>query len=161
MNIQTRIIRSGFDERRCLVHARCCQGPDKLIATAQYLDIQGCDLFSGICMSISTDGGISWTEFSPQEGLSPITEDGMILVGCDGTPMYHKKSGKFLLLGHTAQYTAGSASPTGMGRKTFYSVFDSAHNRFSPMKFLAVPEVFGGKFGCGNGCGNSCGNSCC
>ena len=155
MNIQTHIIRSGFDGRRCLVHARCCQGPDRLIATAQHLDIQGCDLFTGICMSTSTDGGRSWSDFSPQEGLAPISEGQTTLVGCDGTPMYHHKSGKFLLLGHTAQYAQGASAPTGFGRRTFYSVFDSQRNCFSPMKFIAAPETFGGKYGCGNGCGQS------
>ena len=39
---------SGWDGRRCLVHARCTKTPDGLIATAQYLDVEGSDLFSGI-----------------------------------------------------------------------------------------------------------------
>ena len=155
MKIQTHTVRSGFDGIRCLVHARCCQAPGLLIATAQDLDINGIDLFSGIRMSTSKDGGTTWTEFIPQEGLAPVQDKGCILVGCDGTPMYHKKTGKVLLLGHTAQYAPGSVSPTGKGRKTFYSVYDPDQNHFRVMSFISVPEEFGGVFGCGNGCGQS------
>lgn len=155
MNIQTHTVRSGFDGKRCLVHARCCQTPDKLIATAQYLDINGCDLFSGILMSTSTDGGAGWTEFVPQEGLAPVTEGDTVLVGCDATPMYHQKTGKVILLGHTAQYAPGAYGPTGKCRSTFYSVYDPEANTFGKMRFLSVPQAFGGKYGCGNGCGQS------
>lgn len=154
MNIHTHIIRSGFDGKRCLVHARCCAAPGKLIATAQYLNISGSDLFSGIFMSTSSDNGNTWTEFLPQEGLAPIPVENGILVGCDATPMYHKKTGTILLLGHTAHYLADASAPSGKDRRTFYSIFDAASGSFSKIKFLDIPG-YSGEFGCGNGCGQS------
>lgn len=154
MDIRSHIIYSGFDSNRCLVHARCCAAPGRLIATAQYLDISGCDLFSGIYMSTSQDNGITWTSFLPQEGLAPITSDNTILVGCDATPLYHKNTGNVLLLGHTAHYFDGASSPSGKDRRTFYSVLDATSGSFSKMKFIDIPG-YCGEFGCGNGCGQS------
>jgi len=154
MTIHTYPIRSGFDGSRCLVHARCCRMPGKMIATAQYLDISGSDLFSGIYMSTSTDGGLTWSEFIPQEGLAPIRENSCLTVGCDATPMYHSKTGKVILLGHTAQYAPGASSPTGDGRKTFYSVYDPDSDSFGNMKFL-TPKLQEFEWGWGNGSGQS------
>jgi hypothetical protein len=123
-----------------------------MIATAQYLNVAGSDLFSGILMSQSFDEGQTWSEFKEQEGLKPIIDGDRITVGCDGTPMYHKKTGKVLLLGHTAEYKAGGLHPTGKKRCTFYSVFDYDKNEFSKMRIIEMPEGFEN---CGNGCGQS------
>ena len=145
-------IRSGYDGKKCIVHARCCDSPFGMIATAQYLDVKGSDLFSGILMSKSTDGGKSWSEFVPQPGLAPIAEGRHTTVGCDGTPMYHKKTGKVLLLGHTAQYLPGSLIPNIETRHTFYSVYSPEEGQFKKMRFLQMPE---GYENCGDGCGQS------
>lgn len=154
MNITTRILRQGYDGKRCLVHARMCASPEKMLATAQYLDVTGSDLFSGIQMSQSADGGRSWGAFIPQEGLAPRRQpDGTILTGCDATPLYHKKTGRILLLGHTAVYRPDSTSPLpadDVGRNTFYSVLEG--NAFRPMELLPMPA---GYENCGNGSGQS------
>lgn len=153
MNFNTYSIRHGYDKKKCLVHARCCETPGFMIATAQYLDVAGSDLFTGILMSQSFDGGKTWSEFKEQEGLYPIVEGGgYTTVGCDGTPMYHKKTGKVLLLGHTARYKSGELRPCEGVRYTFYSVFDDKRNAFSKIRFLNMPEGFENS---GNGCGQS------
>ncbi len=155
MNVKTYVMRNGYDGKQCFVHARCCFAPNFALATAQYLNVKGSDLFSGIFMSKSLDGGKTWSEFVPQEGLLPIVEEGITTVGCDGTPMYHKKTGKILLLGHTAQYTKDALHPIlGDERKrhTFYSVYDEKTDAFTKMKFLNMPE---GYECCGNGSGQS------
>ena len=152
MKLHTYPIRSGYDGKQCLVHARCCDSPYGMIATAQYLNVAGSDLFSGILMSKSTDGGKSWSEFVPQPGLAPIAEGRHTTVGCDGTPMYHKKTGKVLLLGHTAQYLPGSLIPNIETRHTFYSVYSPEEGQFKKMRFLQMPE---GYENCGDGCGQS------
>lgn len=143
-------IRNGYDGKQCLVHARCCDSPYGMIATAQHLNVEGSDLFTGILMSKSTDGGKSWSEFVPQPGLAPIKENGLTTVGCDGTPMYHKKTGRVLLLGHTAQYLPGALIPTSESRHTFYSVYSPEEGQFQKMRFLQMPE---GYELCGDGCG--------
>ncbi|MBR0144465.1 MAG: exo-alpha-sialidase [Clostridia bacterium] len=152
MKIETRVIRSGWDGKRCIVHARCCRSPYGMIATAQYLDVAGSDLFSGILSSQSKDGGVTWTGFRPEEGLAPVLENGFVTVGCDATPMYHRASGKVILLGHTARYTKGGMTPAGGVRHTFWSVWDPESGSFSRMRFLKMPEGY--ECG-GNGCGQS------
>ena len=57
MKCEMRAIRNGYDGKKCLVHARCCYTPDIMLATAQYLNVDGCDLFSGLLLSTSRDDG--------------------------------------------------------------------------------------------------------
>ena len=152
MKCKTYAIRKGYDGKRCLVHARCCYTPDIMVATAQYLDVEGCDLFSGLLMSTSKDDGKTWSEFEFQKGLSPIEEGDLITVGCDATPMHHKKTDKILLLGHTTEYKKGEKSSTENRRYTFYSIYDKEKNEFSEMKLIKMPE---GYERCGNGSGQS------
>jgi len=146
MRISTAAIREGYDGKTCLVHARMCVLPDGTkIATAQDLNVFGMDHFGGIKLSID------YGEFTVQEGLLPIeNSDGTVTVGCDGTPMYHKKSDKVLLLGHNAVYAPDGRAPVkGYLPATFYSVFDG--ERFSRLAFLETPEGIS----CGNGSGQS------
>lgn len=152
MKCDTYSIRHGYDKKKCLVHARCCYTPGFMLATAQYLNVAGCDLFSGILMSASYDDGKTWTEFTEQKGLWPLKDDTYITVGSDATPMYHKKTDTILLLGHTAEYEKGAMRPTGRKRNTFYSVFDKEKKEFRQMKFLEMPKGFEM---CGNGSGQS------
>lgn len=152
MKFDTYSIRHGYDKKSCLVHARCCYTPKRMLATAQYLNVAGSDLFSGILMSQSFDEGKTWSEFRAQEGLSPIVIGEYITVGSDATPMYHKKTDTILLLGHTTEYTKGATSPSGRHRQTFYSVFDKSKNAFGEMKLLKMPD---GYEQCGNGSGQS------
>ncbi len=145
-------IRHGYDKKKCLVHARCCYTMDLMVATAQYLNVAGCDLFSGIRMSVSTDDGNTWSEFEVQKGLQPIEDGKYVTVGCDATPMYHKKTDNIILLGQTAEYEKGTLHPSGRKRNTFYSVFDKEKKEFRQMKFLEMPK---GYDKCGNGSGQS------
>ena len=63
MNLKTVVVRKGYNGKKCLVHARCCVMPSgKLIATAQELDVSGMDLFDGIKLATSDDGGKTWSE---------------------------------------------------------------------------------------------------
>ena len=152
MNCDCYSIRHGYDKKKCLVHARCCYTPNLMVATAQYLNVAGSDLFSGILASFSYDNGKSWTEFEPQKSLSAINDGTYITVGCDATPMYHKKANKIILLGHTTEYLKGSMQSTDRKRTTFYSVFDWDKKEFGPMKLLEMPDGFER---CGNGSGQS------
>lgn len=145
-------IRHGYDKKQCFVHARCCYAPDMMVATAQYLNVAGSDLFSGILMAQSFDEGRTWSRFVEQDGLAPVVDGEYTTVGCDGTPMYHKKTNKILLLGHTAEYKKGLMYPTGRKRNSFYSVFDKENNKFGPMRLL---EMSDGYELCGNGSGQS------
>ncbi len=142
MKHETYAIRSGWDGKKCLVHARCCMTPDFMIATAQHLDVKGSDLFDGIQMSLSFDEGRTWSEFVPQKGLQPIVNGDITSVGCDATPFYHKKTGKILLTGHMANYAKNSNHPVSGTKATFYSVFDYEKNEFKQMKYVEMPDGY-------------------
>ena len=152
LNYKCHAVRSGYNGVRCLVHARCCAAPRLLIATAQYLDVSGCDLFSGLYASRSTDGGETWSDFSPEAALAPIREGNTVTVGCDATPMYHKGCGRVILLGQTATYRNGDKKPMDGKRYTFYSFYDRAAGAFGKMQRLQMPKGFEE---CGNGSGQS------
>lgn len=142
MKYETYAIRSGWDGKTCLVHARCCMTPDFMIATAQNLDVKGSDIFDGIKMSKSFDEGRTWTEFVPQEGLKPVINGGITTVACDATPFYHKKTGKILLTGHLANYAENVNHPVSGTTAVFYSVYDNEKGEFGQMKFVEMPEQY-------------------
>lgn len=152
MKFVTYSIRHGYDKKNCLVHARCCYTPERMVATAQYLNVAGSDLFSGILMSQSFDEGENWSEFRVQSELAPVVNGEYITVGCDATPMHHKKTDTIILLGHTTEYKKGAMSPSGRHRHTFWSVFDRSKNEFGKMNLLKMPD---GYEQCGNGSGQS------
>jgi len=148
---QTNIVRSGYDGKKCLVHARCCQKEGMMLATAQYLNVDGGDLFSGLYMSQSFDGGRNWTEFVPQENMRAV-EIGEDIYGlCDATPMYHHKTGKILVLGDTIHYKVGGMGPADRSRSAFYGVFDEEKNAFKEPKIIEMPEGYYPIWGCGSG----------
>ena len=143
-------IRSGYDGKRCLVHARCAFTDRAAVATAQPLDVTGDDLFSGIMVSVSLDGGKSFGEFRPIEELSAIKEGENVTVCCDATPFWHKSSGRIILIGQTAEYERDGKKPTGKRRRVFYSVADGEGKSFSPVRFFDTPGGYVGA-GCGSG----------
>ncbi|MBE7053363.1 MAG: exo-alpha-sialidase [Ruminococcaceae bacterium] len=149
MKCNTKVIRKGFDKEKCFVHPKCCYTKDLMITTAQYLTLAGSDLFSGIYMSKSTDEGKTWSELTLQKNLKPIIKDGLLTVCCDATPFYHKKTGKIIIIGHTASYEEGKTWPTGKTRYTFYSIYDREKDEFLQPKFLEMPKGFEN---CGSGC---------
>ena len=148
MKCETGIIRSGYDQKKCFVHARCCYTPEQMLMTTQYLNVDGCDLFSGIYVSTSEDEGKTWRTLEAQEGWAPIREGDHITVACDGTPMYHRKTDSILFLGLTVEYADGGMRPIDEKRYTCYSVYDKEKKAFDKIRFLEMPE---GYEQCGNG----------
>ena len=154
MNKSVMVVRNGYDGEKCFVHARSCFAPWSAVMTAQYLDVSGCDVFSGIYMSVSRDDGNTWSDLKEQNNLRSLPRaDGRRTVCCDGTPMYHKHTDTVVLLGHTANYKADEKSlDRDVHRQCFYSVLKNGEAEFSEPKFLSVPENI---TSFGNGCGQS------
>lgn len=148
-------LREGYDGKRCFVHARLGVNGDELVATAQYLNVQGSDRFDTLHVTFSHDGGRTWTELQPEEVFAPyIDERGLRCVCCDMTPMYHRKTGKFLVIGHTAQYHGEElypVKPSERFRSTPYSVLDTDTGHFKPVRHI---DTLGNKKyeDCGSGC---------
>lgn len=148
-------IKTDFKGEFCYVHARGAVTPEGFgIITTQQLDLQGSDIFFGLEMLTSTDRGENW---SPIRKSAPLAREpygpDCERVMCDGTPFYHRKSGKLLLTGHSAVYslkqslTPLSAKP----RHTLWSVFDPEKGDWAKFRELEMPEgeLF---FNCGSGC---------
>ena len=155
--IETKLssLREGYDGKRCFVHARLAVNGDEMVATAQYLNVQGSDKFDTLHVAFSHDGGRAWTVLKPDNVFAPtVDKHGLKCVCCDMTPMYHKKTGKFLVIGHTVQYKGDSLHPVAPGerfRSTPYSVLDIATGHFKPVRHI---DTHGSEkyLDCGSGC---------
>jgi len=156
LHAQARCLQHGWDGQKCLVHTRpATDGCGRILLTAQYLDVRGVDCFDGLQASISADGGISWTGFAPCDSLRSAESATQRLVACDMTPFYHRKTGCFLVIGHTAAYHPGSLQLIQQNgqeyRSTVYAVFDARMGTFGPLKLLPMPDPV--RFAnCGSGC---------
>ena len=121
--------------------------------TTQKLRLTGSDIFSGLEMLSRPSIDAPWSPITPSPNLARRPwKDGMEIAVCDATPMYHHKTKKFLLLGHSVCYRNDNHVHEVHPRFTAWSVFDEAAGDWSPYQFLDMPEPF---YNCGNGSGQS------
>ena len=158
MKIEWTKIDTNFQGERCFVHARGVILDNGFgLMTTQPLRFRGSDMFYGIYLTTTSDGGKTWSELKPSKTLDRRDIGGGVQITvCDATPMYHKKTGKILLLGHNATYLNDEKMPPPIPRYTVYAVYDEAVGDFSPFEFLEMPkEESETYFSCGNGSGQS------
>lgn len=140
-----------YNGSECFVHARMCADGDLRVMTMQKLYVRGSDLFSPLFVSVSHDGGDSWSEPVPDEAFILNSDDGMEIVACDASLLTHKKSGKMIITGAVACYGENDTHPIENAQnKTFYSVFDRGTEKFAPIRFIDIPPEYG--FRCCNPC---------
>ncbi len=139
MNINVSKISTDFNGKSCFTHARAVILDDGFgLMTAQPLRLSGCDVFYGMYISKTTDGGKSWSKLTPSKTLvRQNIGDGVEIALCDATPIYHEKSGKILLIGHYAAYLNDNGA-RGLPRRTAYAVYDEASGDFSEFRTLDV-----------------------
>jgi len=138
-----RSIYEGYDGKKCLVHARSAANGAEVMMTAQMLDVTGSDSFDCLQINWSHDGGNTWTGFEPIRGFEPFYTDGLRHVACDMTPMFHKKSGRFIVTGGMATYIGDSNHPAPNEiRKSRipYAVYDEEKGAFGGVKVLEMPD---------------------
>ncbi len=156
MEIKLEQIKTGFAGERCYVHARGAVSPDgmDIVITTQPLRLSGSDIFYGLEMLRSTDGGKNWSPITPQPELSRQPwGDGCEIVMSDATPLWHRTSGKFILIGHAVIYRDDEIIPPPRPRFTLYSIFDRQSGKWSQTRILQVPEKEPDQyFSCGAGC---------
>lgn len=131
----------NYDGKTCYVHARAGALPDgRLLITTQKLDVTGCDDFGGLEVLYASNGGavITCAKSDPAFARKGLTE-GIEVAECDATPMYHKRSGKLIVIGHKAFYDKEThALVRGIPNRGFYSVYDEANGCFLPTKSFEI-----------------------
>lgn len=155
MKIDLQRIPTDFQGERCFVHARGAMDKEgRFLITTQPLRLSGSDIFYGMHTITSTDGGKSWSAITPSKTLVRMPHaavPGWEVCLCDLTPMYHKKTGRFLATGHTAIYENDEFPAPPYERDTGWTVFDEQTGDWRPLRFLGKPQ--GGEFyNCGSGC---------
>ena len=154
MEIQCNQITTDFHGERCYVHARGLILPGgRGIITLQKLELSGCDVFYGIEMMKSEDGGKSFSKPVLCEKLQrQYYDDGTSFVMCDATPFYHKATGKIILTGHMAWYGADNRLlREARSRAPLYAVYNEESQTFDPFKQIEMPdhdEYFSSGTGC-------------
>ncbi len=139
----THRIRSGYDGKKCFVHARMTSEPDgSVLATAQYLDVSGSDLFSPLMFARSKNGGMTFEDFGERDGFCGAFPEGDLLYcGCDFTPFYHALTGRTVITGHVAAYRANEKVPVRAKQFVPYMVSDPLNNSVSEMKYIDIHET--------------------
>lgn len=163
INIERKVIARGYDRKTCWAHARCGfvndesdHGRDTVIVTLQksFMSLQDHvhDVFSGLSMMRSDDGGSTWSPPVEQSALSRWSEpDGVVGTICDFTSQWHLAKGKLLGIGVTSRYRDGQIASDCQRRETAYAVFDPEKNVWGPARCLHLPDPE--KFGfSGAGC---------
>ena len=156
MDIKINRISTDFQGKYCYTHARGAFTPDGFgIITTQPLRLSGSDIFYGMEMLKSFDGGKSWSEIVPCKHLKRKALGGGYEMGiCDATPMYHKATGKIILIGYKNTYLNDSHAPYGTKNGTAYSVYDENTGDFGELFELELPGGIGDDYYfCANGCG--------
>ena len=153
MKIEISGLKTERDGDRCYVHARGTILPTGFgIITTQKLELSGSDVFYGLLMMKSYDGGKTYSPPVPCENLKRIYfDDGKSVAFCDATPFLHKKTGKIILIGHTAWYDeTNTIMKPPRPRATAYAVYDEKTGDFQEFKELRLDgdEYFSQGAGC-------------
>ncbi len=149
-----KIITEGFDGKNCLVHTRGASNGNDMLLTAQYLNVMGNDDFECIHTNFSCNGGKAWQGFLPDETFKSVINGNIRTVCCDMTPFYHKKTGKFIVTGHTADYFTNENAPVPSIYRTRilpYAVFDTETKKFGKLNAIKMPDPQKYR-NCGSGC---------
>ncbi len=150
-------IDTHFSSDYCYTHARGVATPDGFCCiTTQPLRLSGSDIFYGLCELTSQDGGRSWSEIReiPELTRRPYpSQPNWEIALADATPLYHRKTGRILLIGSAMIYCNDEFVPPPRPRFTMWSMRDPASGKWSEGRILNMPidagETF---FGAAAGC---------
>ena len=154
MQIDLTRLSTDFSGERCYVHARGLKRESGFcIITMQKLELSGCDVFYGIEMIKSLDGGKTFSSPVLCKNLCRrYLDDKTSYVMSDATPFYHAKSGKIILTGHKVWYGADNkllreARP----RAPLYAVYNEESgdfDAFEEIDCLDGEDFFSSGAGC-------------
>ena len=156
MKIDINRIETDYNTERCYVHARGLILPGgRGIITMQQLQLSGCDVFYGLEMMQTADGGKHFSAPVPCLNLKRTQfEDGTSLAFCDATPFYHKKTGRILLTGHAAHYGSNNKLLREPRRRSpLYALYNETLGDFDAFRPIELPRDGGDLyFSSGAGC---------
>lgn len=156
MKINVHKISTNFTGEYCYTHARSAVLPSgELFVTTQPLLLSGVDVFYGMekC-KVDTANGFTATPLTPCKYLvrKPYGDNQIIAI-CDCTPLYHKQTGKLLLLGHSVVYGADNKLVHRRPRHVVYAVYDEKAGDFGDFNLLDMGDT--DYYFAGNGSGQS------
>ena len=143
MTITQKRISTNPAKGTCFVHARAAFDNDGFgIITMQPLRLSGSDIFYGMHMAKSFDGGETWSEIVPSKTLTrkPYGGENIEIAFADATPTYHKKSGKILLTGIGGLYVNDELHPEPSPTEVVYTVYDCKKGDFDEFKVLKIGD---------------------
>lgn len=156
MKINVHTIPTGFTGEYCYTHARGTALPSgEIFATMQPLLLSGVDVFYG--MQKFTVDGESFSLSSPITPCEKLVRKsfgtGATIACSDCTPLYHRATGKLLLLGHSVVYDENNRLFPKRPRHTVYAVYDEKKGDFGEFKLLDMGDT--DYYDAGNGSGQS------
>ncbi|MBQ8659147.1 MAG: exo-alpha-sialidase [Clostridia bacterium] len=155
MKINVHKIATNFTGEYCYTHARGTALPSgKIFVTTQPLLLSGVDVFYGV-EKFTVDGkNFKASPITPCKNLAREKrgEKNTVVVS-DCTPLYHKVTGKILLLGHSLLYGEDNRLVQKRPRHTAYAVYDGEKGDFEHFKLLDMGDTE--YYFAGNGSGQS------
>lgn len=145
MNIKWQTIETNFNGEKCMVAPRGAIRPDGYgVMALMPLLLSGSDVFFGVMYSVTKDGGKTWSPLKLSKNLNRRKGEveGTQTAFVDVTPFYHKKTGKFILIGITDSYfnDKGYIYEYPIPEYPAYAVWDEEENDFTPYKTLIMPK---------------------
>lgn len=150
--IELTTVRKGYDGKTCWVHARGGTIPPRsagnagetpiVVVTAQKLLLTGSDVFYGLNEFRTDDLGKTWNGPLEHPTLSRRKPaEGLEVVPCDFTPMWHAKTGKLLGTGATFIYSLKTnAILENSGSDIAYSAYDPQQRSWQEWKTVDKPN---------------------
>ncbi len=150
IRLQSQTITSGYDRRRCWVHARCARmpregAPARLVLTMQYSLISSedhvSDIFSGLYGMTSDDEGDSWSAPAPLPNLGCWPREGGIEVAiADFTPQWLPVNQRLLGMGCTVEYRDHLRVNHPLRHEVAYAFYDAECLCWSQPRMLEIPN---------------------
>ena len=153
MRINIDRIPGKYNGKECYVHARAqIVNDSQWIMISHKLDVSGSDLFYGLSLSESRDGGKTWSDPVEQKELQLNSEEPEYRYEpCDPYHLYHKATGKVLTIGAVVKYEiGGKESVWNDGDSIFYAVYDPSTGKYNKVNYLHITSVNDRKYTTGS-----------
>jgi hypothetical protein len=149
--VELKVVRQGWDGKKCWVHSRAGAIPPQspgnatdtpiVVMTTQKQLVSGNDIFDGLYELRSDDLGTHWTGPRERAGLRRrrMGQD-VEAAPCDFTPQWHARSTRILGTGKTFWYRDNRQYPHAPS-DTIYAVYDTDQKNWSEWKRLEYPTL--------------------